>query len=221
MNRLLLCVLCLLAVAAVPSHADTINGVLAEERVVNLPQDGGKWYCSIVGKATDPRYKELLGWFDTTASLKKLKSQVHFCPVTTTHRLYQERYGVNIKGLPTVRVQKASGEVVYEAAGKNLPLTPEGLYGAIATGVQSAQGLRLLPWRRDMENRCNPQPEPQPQPNPDPDPQPIDDGGVPNIEPVPTESDVAWLAVLCGLGLFGGLVGGYGKLLYQKMHPMK
>ena len=38
MNKLLLCVLCVLALfaAVVPCLADTVNGVLAEERVVNL-----------------------------------------------------------------------------------------------------------------------------------------------------------------------------------------
>ena len=41
MNKLLLCVLCLLAVSAVvvPCFADTVNGVLAEERVVEQAAD--------------------------------------------------------------------------------------------------------------------------------------------------------------------------------------
>ena len=55
MNKLLLCVLCLLAVfaAVTPCLADTVNGVLAEERVINLPQDQSKWFVSVVGNATD------------------------------------------------------------------------------------------------------------------------------------------------------------------------
>ena len=100
MNKLLLSVLCLLAVfaAAMPCLADTVNGVLAEERVVNLPQDQSKWYVSVVGNATDPRYNEIVGWFDTNASLKKLKNQVHFCPVTSDTAIYQARYAGNVKG---------------------------------------------------------------------------------------------------------------------------
>ena len=87
MNKLLLSVLCLLAVfaAAVPCLADTVNGVLAEERVVNLPQDQSKWYVSVVGNATDSRYNEIVGWFDTNASLKKLKNQVQFLPGHERH----------------------------------------------------------------------------------------------------------------------------------------
>ena len=67
MNKLLLCVLCVLALfaAVVPCFADTVNGVLAEERVVNLPNDQGKWYISVVGNANDARYNEVLGWFET------------------------------------------------------------------------------------------------------------------------------------------------------------
>jgi len=62
MNKLLLSALCLLAVfaAAMPCLADTVNGVLAEERVVTLPQDQSKWYVSMVGNATDSRYNEIV-----------------------------------------------------------------------------------------------------------------------------------------------------------------
>jgi hypothetical protein len=200
--------------AAVPCFADTatVNGVLAEERVINLPNDQGKWYISVVGSANDTAYLRLLGWFDSNTSLKVLKSQVRFCPVTTGHPMYQERYASNVKGLPTVRVQKANGEVVYEAAGKNIPMTVEGLYGAIASGVHSAQGIRCIPWRR-----C---PQPSPGPQPDPDTQPIDDGEAPIVEPQPESALPPWvLAMLCVVGFLGGLSVGYGRQLYAKLHP--
>ena len=98
MNKLLLSVLCVLALfAAVASCvADTVNGVLAEERVVNLPNDSGKWYVSVVGNVNDARYREVLGWFDTYPGLAKAKSQVHFCPVASDTALYKERYAGNV-----------------------------------------------------------------------------------------------------------------------------
>lgn len=151
----------------------------------NLPNDQGKWYVSVVGDTNETAYRRVLGWFDADASLKRLKNQVHFCPITTGTPIYRERYAPNVKGLPTVRVQKPDGVVVYEAAGNNLPMTAEGLYGAIGGAVNSAQGIRsILPWRRDMERRCPgpcPTPNPQPAPQPDPEPQPIDDGGPPDL----------------------------------------
>ena len=220
MNKLLLSLLCVFALfaAVVPCFADTVNGVLAEERVVNLPNDQAKWYISVVGNVNDTRYNEVLGWFASNASLSKLKSQVHFCPVTTATAIYKERYAKNVQGLPTVRMQKSDGTVIFEAAGKNLPMTAAGLNSAFAGAVGVAQGiLPILPWRRQMEKRCPcPGPTPGPEPNPDPEPQPIDDGGTPDVEP-----DAAlpgWLlAPICGAGLLIGLGLGYGKKLKEKL----
>jgi len=213
MNRylLLVClalgiVLCILA----PCKGDTINGVLSEERIVKLPNDQGKWYVSVVGDAKDSRYREVLGWFTNVESLKSLKNQVHFCPVTSDTPSYKERYAPNVKGLPTVRVQNDKGVVIYEAAGRNIPMTGEGLYAAIAVAVNGSE--ELLPWRR---NHVHPQAEPKPEPKPilpilDPEPQPIDDGGAP-------EGDLpqyVWLlALLCVAGLVVGIgVGQWEKL---------
>jgi hypothetical protein len=222
MNKLLLSVLCVLALFAcmLPCFTDTVNGVLAEERVVNLPQDAGKWYISVVGDATNTRYNEVLGWFDSDASLKNLRSQVHYCPVTTNTAIYKERYQPNIKGLPTVRMQKADGTVVYEASGTNLPMTAGGLYGAMAEKAQTAQGIRpLLPWRRDMENRCRPGPQPKPQPTPVPDDVlPPNDGDAPIFDQ-PAEVEFPWLGLLVPAGFLIGLACGYGKKLYANLHP--
>jgi len=231
MNRILVSVCLLLAVlaAVVPSFADTAtdNGVLAEQRVVNLPNDQGKWYISVVGNANDAAYLRVLGWFEANPSLKGLKNKVHYCLVTAGTPTYQERYAANVKGLPTVRVQKPDGTVVYEAAGKNLPMTAEGLYGAIAGAVNTAQGIRpILPWRRDMERRCPgpcPTPNPAPDPQPDPDPQPIDDGGAPDLESQPAaEGWPLWgLTLLVNGGFLVGLAAGYGRKLVTKLRGVK
>ena len=224
MNKFLLSAMCVLALFAciTPCIADTVNGVLAEERVVNLPQDAGKWYVSVVGDAASARYQEVLGWFNTDPSLKKLKSQVHLLAVTTGTAVYKERYQPNVKGLPTVRMQKADGTVVYEAAGKNIPMTAAGLYGAMASSAQTAQGIRpILPWRRDMENRCpGPCPTPTPDPVTPPDASPPDDGGAPIFDqPTPAADPYLFLAPALVLALVGGIGVGYGKKLYAKINP--
>ena len=110
--------------------------------------------------------------------LADLKAKTHFIPVTTDNAIFTERYKPTIKGLPTVRVQDADGNILYEAAGDNLPITAKGLYAAIASGTYDAEALLRRHRRHD-----NPQPEPQPEPTPqppphaDPPPQPINDGG--------------------------------------------
>ena len=225
MNKLLLSLLCVLALFAAVVPCMAAPGTLAEERVVNLPNDQGKWYVSVVGNANDARYNEILGWFESNPSLHKLKSQVHFCAVTTDMAIYKERYAKNVKGVPTVRVQKANGGVVYEAAGKNIPMTADGLNGALFGAVQNAQGIRpILPWRRGIEEQCSPAPNPGPSTPPPPETgpdvaPPVDDGGPPVMEPTGVEQ--SWLlAPLCGGMLFVGICFGYGRKLYEKLVPV-
>jgi hypothetical protein len=229
MSRVLLSIALLLACfAPAVCRADAVNGVLAEERVVNLPQDSAKWYVSVVGNTNDAKYKTILGWFDGVPSLKKLKVQVHFCPVTTDTAIFKERYAPNTKALPMVRMQNAEGVVVYQVCGNDIPMTGQGLNGALANAVASAQGIRpILPWRKEMERRCPgpcpgpgpcPNPNPQPTPQPDPEPAPIDDGGAPNVDPVEPEGPADWLLVpFCGVGFLTGLGIGAGKKLKEKL----
>ena len=106
-------------------------------------------------------------------------------------------------GLPTIRVQKASGETVYEAYGDNIPMSADGLNNAIAE--------KVLPWRRKMEDRCRPQPRPSPSPNPplDSEPHPIIDGDVPDMDASPRRGlpAVVSILLLVGAALAGGLTG--------------
>lgn len=115
---------------------------------------------------------------------------------------------MNVKGLPTVRMQNSQGVVIYEAAGRNLPFTSEGLHGALADSVNKVQGRPILPWRWNYV--CpGPCPQPGPDPNPDPEPQPIDDQGAPVIDQPPVvQADLPplWLmlvvlAVSAGIGV--------------------
>jgi hypothetical protein len=190
MNRILLsvCLLCAVFIACSACYADstTVNGVLAEKRVVNLPNDQDKWYVSVVGNDGDSIYRSVLRWFGENAALVDLKNKVHFCQVASGTPIYQERYAKNISTLPTVRVQKPDGTVIYEASGANIPMSAEGLHAAIAGGIDCAQGIRpILPWRRYMNNKPCPGPCPGPdtQPvEPDPAPQPIDNGGAPEVD---------------------------------------
>lgn len=188
MKRALLAlfVLCMVFAAMSPCLASTkgkVNGVLVEERVLNLPNDEGKWYLSVVGEKSDTQYQTILKWFESDANLYKLRRQVHYIPVTPEKAVYRDRYEPNIEGLPTVRLQNHAGVVMYEAAGDELPFTAEGLYAAMARDVaMKTQCLRrpLLPWRRNHSCPC-PQPNPDPDPAPDPEPEPIDDGGAPDL----------------------------------------
>jgi hypothetical protein len=206
MNRIALLVCVLLALFASVCHADGVNGVLSEDRVITLPQDQGKWYVSIVGSAVDNNYQQVVGWFNSDAKMTKLRNTVHFNAVTTDTAIYRERYATTtgqfkITALPCVRLQRPDGVVVYQACGNDIPMTSQGLYGALANSIQVAEGRPILPWRQRMENAVFPcpKPQPQPEPNPDPEPQPIEPQ--PPLDPpdapvVDTDLPAAWLIVL-------------------------
>ncbi len=200
----LICVMLILGCATTVSMAtEPLYGVITEERIINLPNDQAKWYVSVVGNSSDVNYQKVIGWFNTNAKLKKLKDQVHFCPVTKGTAIYMDRYAKNVNGLPTVRVQRANGETVYEAYGNNIPMSAEGLNGAIAEQV--------LPWRKQVDNRCRPKPSPKPEPNPplDPEPQPIIDGSVPDMDAPARRGLPAVVSVLLLVAatLAGGVTG--------------
>jgi len=218
MNRVLLC-LCLIAALVAtwaPCVAQPANGVIANERVINLPQDGNKWFVSVVGDANDPRYREVLNWFDS-GSLLNLKNSVHFNAVTSDSAIFSERYAANTPVLPMVRLQNAQGVVYAEICGDDIPMTAQSLNSQIAqdaAGGPKAQGdLRpILPWRRNHNcptPKPGPQPGPQPGPKPlpDPAPGPLDNNDKPAIDEVPAAA--TWpLALICsgGFGL-GSLLG--------------
>ena len=203
----LLLALCVILMASTCFAVPVKSGVLSEDRVVNLPNDQGKWYLSVVGNARNAQYQTIMKWFSQDIPLRQLKAQVHFCPIESSSAIYKARYAPNVKGLPTVRLQNSQGTVIYEAAGKNLPFTPQGLYGAFAGNVSKAEGRPIRPWRRNNARPfpCpSPRPSPQPAPDPDfdldPEPQPIDDGGQPDFEdvPVPDQSNLPplWLMLV-------------------------
>lgn len=193
----------------------------AEERVLVLPRDSEKWFISVIGNPKDKQFKNILLRFDRNKRLKGLKIQVHFWVVPTTSPAYKARYEKNTKVLPTIRVQRHDGKVVWEAAAKGIPLTAEGLYIAIKNSSVKTMALlpwrrngTILPWRDQMEQKCRPVPTP-PYPvlvpvSPDPKPAPLDDGGPPEFEDT---RPALWL-VVC-LAVLSALAGGAGALVIQ------
>lgn len=220
MVRYLLCAV--LLCAAIAPFAIAADGVLCEERIANLPQDGGKWHVSLFGDRNDPKLAKLEDWFKSHERLSDLRGKVHYHVYYSDMPIFKLRYQKDTPVLPAIKVQEADGAVVYGATRDSIPYSADALYSAIAIAGNEVQGIRagvpwrlkrpILPWRRKMEDRCKPQPVPVPKVEPpqlDPPPAPIDDGGPPKfeeVEPVPDDSALpAWAIVLMGVG--SGLVG--------------
>jgi hypothetical protein len=214
MRKLLLIsiLLALVSSCCICRGAEYSPGVLSQERVINLPQDQSKWYISVVGDPNDPAYQKILDWFDSNDSLISLKNQVHFCPVSSKTDMYKERYAANTASLPMVRLQDSSGTVVYEVAGKNIPMSPEALNGAMAERARY-----VLPYRRNIDRRLDNMSKPvgPVAPDVDPAPQPIDDVGPPDFDStpvgVPTLVVVISLVLSVIVGSVTGVVVEYNK----------
>ena len=206
MIRYLLAVALLVAASCVPAwagesvmKADPAYGVrYTEETVVALPQDQETAYLTLFGDRNDPKFNEMVKWFETNQTLAGIKSQTHWNVIYTDTAMYQERYANTMPALPCVRFQAAGEEQpVAEYAGVNVPMTADALAKGLNTSASSAECFRR--WRHNH----SPQPQPQPQPNPRPDPAPQP---LPVVPPAPKPHDLTW--VLLGvLALIGGAVG--------------
>ena len=218
MNRMLLCV-CLLAtllVALTPCFAGTpANGVIAQERIIKLPADQGRWYVSVVGDPQDARFKEVCSWFDSNDNLLKLRNSTQYNVVTGDSAIFNERYASNTPALPMVRIQNAEGVVYSQLCEDEIPVTAEALSAKIAdemsSGPKTGCILRpILPWRRN-HNCPTPHPTPVTPVIPDIKPSPVGpQPPVTPVTPVVPKEQIPWylLAPLC-LACFvvGGAVG--------------
>jgi len=215
-----------------------VKSAETEERIIDLPQDANKWFVSIVGDPSDSQYNAIASWFSKDAKLAEIRKQVHFWKITSNSKDFSERYAHNVSGLPTVRIQRHDGFVIWEGAGKEVPTTAAGLYDTIADAATNTEAIfpllpwrrtepylpilplrdrPVLPWRQKMEDKCGPDgcPAPEP-PAPDMDygPMPPDDGGAPVIENTgPPIGLVVVALVLCVLGgATGGIVSQWKKI---------
>jgi hypothetical protein len=184
--------------------ADAAYGVLhAEERVIDLPADQGKWHISVVGNPRSAKYQTVKGWFDSHPSLKHLKAQTHFHPIATTTAMYRDRYAKSTPKVPCVRIQSADGKVMYQVCGQNIPMSADALDQAIRTELFRRRRCRPSP-------QPQPQPQPEPQPQPDPTPQPLDHVGPPDVAPEPKSGLPPWW-LLVGLAVLGAGAGVVAK----------
>ena len=211
MKNFLVCLCLIAALLAMwaPCSAQPANGVIAQERIVQLPQDQGKWFVSVVGNPQDARFSEIASWFDS-GSLLALRNSVHFNVIGSDTVIFTERYAETTPELPMIRVQNAKGVVYSQICGRDIPMSAQSLNAQIAqdvaTGPKANCPLRpLLPWRR---NHSNPEPKPEPQPLPDPTPGPINTPDKPVIDDAPATPPVWPMILICGSGFLVGAVTG-------------
>jgi hypothetical protein len=198
----------------IPTKADAQFGVLyAEGRITKLPQDQYKFYLTVMGAKNDKQYQEILSWFDSDPQLKNFKSQCHFNPISTDMEIYGKRYKATVPALPCIRVQQADGKTLFQASGKNVPISAEALGKGMSTEC-------IFRWRR---NRPNPDAEPAPNPDTDGDEaDPEEDGAQPDINVNTTPKDDHKMTVFMVLAaLAGGLAIGGGHAFVNNLQAYR
>lgn len=137
---LLLCVSIAASACGSDYRCDADGGVMyTAERVVDLPQDQDRWYCSIIGSPGDPQVQQLNRWFNENPELNRIKRGTHFSTIDSTSLMYESRYAATSGKLPCLRLQDSKGVVVYQVSGRNVPLTPEGLCNSIRSTCHRRQ----------------------------------------------------------------------------------
>ena len=143
MKSFLVCLCLIAAVFATlaPCYAQPANGVIANERIVRLPQDGDKWFVSVVGDPQDARYNEIVSWFDS-GSLLALKNSVHFNAIDSNSAIFADRYADMTPELPMIRVQNAKGVIYSQVCGNSIPMSAQSLNAQIAQDVAARTAPR-------------------------------------------------------------------------------
>jgi len=87
-----------------------------------LPQDQETPYLTLFGERNDPKFREMVKWFETNDTLVGLKNQTHYAVIYSDMPMYRERYASTMPTLPCVRLQ-AVGEdqPVQSFSGVNVP----------------------------------------------------------------------------------------------------
>jgi hypothetical protein len=178
-----------------------------QERVITLPQDGGQWYLTVFGDATDPQYQKLQSWLQTHDGLSTLRSQTHYNEYVPTDTRYQ-RYATSLPGPVCIRLQNSKGIVTSEFWSDNIPLTAEALFNGIKGDLKDKTSWGCLNRRR-----C-PAPAPAPVPAPAPAPAPVDTPPVledeePAVEPDP-EPSFPWILAALAIAIGAGIGVGQG-----------
>lgn len=104
-----------------------------KERILELPRDGNRMFVTVFGNPKDAKYQDVKQWFKDVPELANIRKQTHFNVIDTTSPDFKVKYGKTVPAAPLIRVQTATGGVVYQVSGNNLPLSGEALSKSMNT----------------------------------------------------------------------------------------
>jgi hypothetical protein len=95
------------------------------EELADRPNDSQVAYLTLVGTPGEARFESLKVEFENHAGLKEVTQETHFSVMADTSTMFRTRYSGQFGRLPTVRLQEADGDVLYEASGRAIPTADE------------------------------------------------------------------------------------------------
>lgn len=125
------------ALAELLAETRDLDAKAVGEKVVQLPQDGGKWHLSMWfrNKTDDTASRRLAGYFATDEILRQITAQtiVHEHDASRPDPVFAERYADS--AAPGVLLQNSRGQVLYKASGDNIPATAAELADEILAAI--------------------------------------------------------------------------------------
>jgi hypothetical protein len=175
-------------------HCAAVAG--AEERVINLPEDGNQWHTILILRAGWqglPSERKAEAMFHTEPLMVSLRHQTHW-HLITTDQAECAKFRALVDATPCLIVERANGEVVYRESGPDLGKHPQALTRAIRKEIE----------RHCPDGRCLPL---HPVPGKE-DESPEEIPTVLRETPAPAEkkANLVPLAAVAGAGLAAGFV---------------
>jgi hypothetical protein len=111
---------------------------LAEERVLDLPEDGNQWHTVLILRPnwqSLPAERKAEAMFHSEPLLASLKHQTHWHLITSDQTEFG-KFQPLVDVTPCLIVERANGQVVYRESGQRLGNNPRGLTLAIRKEIE-------------------------------------------------------------------------------------
>lgn len=163
LSVLLACVLCTSAIANEWQCTRDGGVMFQSNRVIALPQDQAKTYCSVFYDPRDAQQAQVVRWFDENSQLADLKRKTHFAAIPSTSTMFAARYAGTVNSLPCIRLQTANGDTLCQMSGNRIPLSAEATASCIETTLR--RNVQPSPYNIHLHYAVTPDEPDQPQPD--------------------------------------------------------
>ncbi len=209
---LVLCMACAALAGSMSIVRTDGNGTIVSERVLNLPDDGGKFFVSLIlhdDWRSRPAEVQLVTWWKTDMAVRQYREQARFNLYTESDPWFRQALSRAVPSIPTVLIQEPSGKVLFPLKGDTLPTTAPAFAGIFSRLRNHCPGNQP---DQCPDGKCplnKPEQDAQPEEKPDAEPQTQLPDVNPPQQPEQVQPDIPafpWAALAVALVLTGIVV---------------